>query len=148
VAVRFGQTHTVASVQRFDFPIKQIAQLPPFGRFFCGLVSCPRNNRHFVAIKLAPQGGRRERVSIDTRDRSSGRRTAVGPFSSQPAGPEPVGCFSALLSRPVSSKIWVFVTASPARSALKNSQLASGKVPAISGTGRQGIPQREGLSGQ
>ena len=28
------------------------------------------------------------------RGRSGGRRTAAGPFSSQPSGPGPVGCFS------------------------------------------------------
>src|SRR6201987_1690177 len=31
---------------------------------------------------------------------------AAGPFSTQPSGPWPVGCFSALLARPVSVQIW------------------------------------------
>jgi hypothetical protein len=31
---------------------------------------------------------------------------ATGPFSTQPSGPWPVGCFSALLTRPVSIQIW------------------------------------------
>src|SRR6266446_4867668 len=31
---------------------------------------------------------------------------AAGPFSTQPSGPRPVGCFSALLARPVSIQIW------------------------------------------
>jgi hypothetical protein len=33
-------------------------------------------------------------------------RLAAGPFSTQPSGPRPVGCFSALLARPVSIQIW------------------------------------------
>src|SRR5215468_1120227 len=31
---------------------------------------------------------------------------AAGPFSTQPSGPRPVGCFSALLARPVCVQIW------------------------------------------
>src|SRR6266446_7485161 len=31
---------------------------------------------------------------------------AAGPFSTQPSGPRPVGCFSALLAWPVSIQIW------------------------------------------
>src|SRR5215469_7200599 len=31
---------------------------------------------------------------------------AASPFSTQPSGPRPVGCFSALLARPVSIQIW------------------------------------------
>src|SRR5215471_21456606 len=31
---------------------------------------------------------------------------AASPFSTQPLGPRPVGCFSALLARPVSIQIW------------------------------------------
>src|ERR1700730_18122693 len=34
------------------------------------------------------------------------RTAAAGPFSTQPSGPRPVGCFSALLARPVSIQIW------------------------------------------
>src|SRR3979411_2021823 len=33
-------------------------------------------------------------------------KAAAGPFSTQPSGPRPVGCFSALLARPVSIQIW------------------------------------------
>jgi len=48
---------------------KPVARLVPYGG--AGkkrtLVSCPRNKRYFVAIKIGrQQGARRERVSIDT----------------------------------------------------------------------------------
>jgi hypothetical protein len=46
--------------------------------------------------------GREERISESICDRSGSRRTAAGPFSTQPSGPRPVGCFSALLAPYVS----------------------------------------------
>jgi hypothetical protein len=93
----------------------------------------------FIAIKIGRrQGGpsrtgtRRERICSDTRSR--GRGTA-GLFSSQPFGPRPVGCFSALLAPHVSISDMLVVNASPARTAFKNSQLTGGESHAISGTG-------------
>src|SRR5215469_4734336 len=46
------------------------------------------------------------RMSKSICNRSGSGRTAAGPFSTQPSGPRPVGCFSALLARPVSVQIW------------------------------------------
>src|SRR5215469_4184382 len=46
------------------------------------------------------------RMSKSICNRSGSGRTAAGPFSTQPFGPRPVGCFSALLARPVSIQIW------------------------------------------
>jgi hypothetical protein len=44
-------------------------------------------------------------MSESIRNRSRGRGIAAGLFSSQPSGPWPVGCFSALLSPHVSIQI-------------------------------------------
>src|ERR1700745_3855410 len=69
----------------------------------------------------------RGRISKSIRNRSGGRRTAAGPFSTPPSGPRPVGFFS--VRRPPDSldpyqfRDGRFATASPARTALKNSQL-------------------------
>src|SRR5580692_5896506 len=50
------------------------------------------------------RGGRKEHIWIDTRLTSN---AAAGPFSTQPSGPRPVGCFSsAAADRPVSIQIW------------------------------------------
>jgi hypothetical protein len=46
-----------------------------------------------------------------------------------------VGCFSALLARPVWLGSGRFYRQSGSDRALKNSQLTSGKIPRISGTG-------------
>jgi hypothetical protein len=56
-----------------------------------------------------------------------------GPFSSQPFGPWPVGCFSALLAPYVSIQDTLVATASPARTALKNGQLTCGETYAYFG---------------
>jgi hypothetical protein len=81
----------------------------------------------FVAIKIGRrQGGPsrtgtwRERICNDTQSR---RRGTAGLFSSQLFGPRPVGCFFALLTPHVSISDMLVVNASPARTALKNSQL-------------------------
>ena len=96
----------------------------------------------FVAIKI---GGRqdgpsrtgtwRERICSDTQPTSN---AAAGLFLSQPFGPRPVGRFSAPLTPHVSISDMLVVDASPARTALKNSQLTPrprGGSFAISGTG-------------
>jgi hypothetical protein len=84
----------------------------------------------FVAIKIGRrEGARRERILTDTRPRGCG---TVGLFSSQPFGPRPVGCFSALLTPHVSVSDMLVARA------LKNSQLTSrprGESHVISGTG-------------
>src|SRR5580692_2314158 len=50
------------------------------------------------------RGGRKEHIWIDTRLTSN---AAAGPFSTQPSGPRPVGCFSsAAADRPVWIQIW------------------------------------------
>jgi len=63
----------------------------------------------FVAIKMGRRSGscrtRGGRISEWIRNRSGSCRTAAGPFSSQPSGPWPVGCFSALLTPHVSIQI-------------------------------------------
>jgi hypothetical protein len=70
-----------------------------------------------------------------------GRRPTLQPpayFLSQPFGPRPVGRFSAPLTPHVSISDMLVVDASPARTALKNSQLTPrprGGSFAISGTG-------------
>jgi len=50
------------------------------------------------------------RMSKSICNRSGSGRTAAGPFSTQPSGPRPVGCFcrpaAAGLARPVSVQIW------------------------------------------
>ena len=93
------------------------------------LVSCPINNMAFVAIKMGRRSGscrtRGGRISESIRNQSRGRGTAAGPFSSQPSGPWPVGCFSSAApdhSSRINSDTLV-ASASAARTALKNSQL-------------------------
>src|SRR5262252_7299466 len=82
-------------------------------------------NGDIVAIKMGRrQGARRAHIWIDTQPTSN---AAAGPFSSQPSGPRPVGCFSALLAPHVSISDMLVVTASPARTASKNSQLTCGE---------------------
>src|ERR1700741_1912358 len=44
--------------------------------------------------KWAAGKARGGRISKAIGNRSGGRRTAAGPFSTQPSGPRPVGCFS------------------------------------------------------
>ena len=52
-------------------------------------VSCPITNLAFVAIKTGRPQEREERsISESIRERSGNGRTAVGPFSSQPPGPD------------------------------------------------------------
>ena len=69
-------------------------------------VSCPGNSMAFVAIKIGRRSGqgrtRREGIWIDTQLTSN---ATVGLFSSQPFGPRPVGCFSALLTPYISLQI-------------------------------------------
>ena len=73
-----------------------------------------------VAIKMGRrQGARRAHIWIDTQPTSN---AAAGPFSSQPSGPRPVGCFSASLA-PYVSDLDMLVAR-----ALKNSQLTRGDV--------------------
>jgi hypothetical protein len=79
-------------------------------------------NGDIVAIKMGRRQARGERMSGSIRNRSRGRGTAAGPFSSQPSGPRPVGCFSALLI-PYVSDLDMLVAR-----ALKNSQLTRGDV--------------------
>jgi hypothetical protein len=77
-------------------------------------------NGDIVAIKMGRrQGARRAHIWIDTQPTSN---AAAGPFSSQPSGPRPVGCFSALLT-PYVSDLDMLVAR-----ALKNSQLTRGDV--------------------
>jgi len=77
-------------------------------------------NGDIVAIKMGRrQGARRAHIWIDTQPTSN---AAAGPFSSQPSGPRPVGCFSALLA-PYVSDLDMLVAR-----ALKNSQLTRGDV--------------------
>ena len=62
---------------------------------------------------------------MDTKPTSN---AAAGPSSSQPFGPWPVGCFSSAAADPYTSiQDTLVTTASPARAALKNSQLAGGE---------------------
>src|ERR1700751_6169986 len=63
----------------------------------------------------------RGRISKSIRNRSGGRRTAAGPFSTQPSGPRPVGYFS-VRQPPDSLDPYQFRYGRFAR-ALKNSQL-------------------------
>src|SRR5258707_15660207 len=93
------------------------------------LVSCPINNMAFVAIKMGRRSGscrtRGGRISESIRNQSRGRGTAAGPFSSQPSGPWPVGCFSSAApdhSSRINSDTLV-ASASAARTPLKNNQL-------------------------
>jgi nicotinamidase/pyrazinamidase len=75
----------------------------------CRGLGCRIRQRPFE--KVSTRGGRCRRCCLilfvsglaePIRDRSGGRRTAAGPFSSQPSGPGPVGCFSsAAADRPV-----------------------------------------------
>jgi hypothetical protein len=65
------------------------------------LASCPRNKHIFRCDQNGTLGkavraglALRGRISESIRNRSGNRRTAAGPFSSQPSGPRPVGCFS------------------------------------------------------
>jgi hypothetical protein len=66
------------------------------------LVSCPLN-KHAPSLRSKWAAGKavraglalRGRISRAIRNRSRRRGTAAGPFSSQPFGPRPVGCFSA-----------------------------------------------------
>ena len=93
-------------------------------------------NRDVVAFKMGRRSGLgrtvrarlavRGRISKSVRNRSGGRRTAAGPFSTPPSGPRPVGCFS-VRRPPDSLRSGRFATASPARTALKNSQLTCGR---------------------
>ena len=81
----------------------------------------------FVAIKIGRrQDVRRECILTDTRPTSN---AAAGLFSSQPSGPWPVGCFSALLAPHVSNSDMLVARAS------KNNQLTCGESHVISGTG-------------
>src|SRR6516164_9620346 len=59
-----------------------------------------------LGSKWAAGKARGGRISKAIRNRSRSRGTAADPFSTQPSGPRPVGCFSALLARPVSIQIW------------------------------------------
>jgi len=84
-----------------------------------GLAVSGRIPPRFYALPLLLPPGQHK--SGAGRNRSGGRRVAAGPFSTQPSGPRPVGCFS--VRRPQDSL-------GPYRSrygrfarALKNSQL-------------------------
>src|SRR5271165_77746 len=54
--------------------------------------------------KWAVSKARGGRISQSIRNRRVTQ--AAGPFSTEPSGPRPVGCFSALLARPVWIQIW------------------------------------------
>ena len=81
----------------------------------------------FVVIKIGRrQGARRARICSDTQPTSN---AAAGLFSSQPFGPQPLGCFFRVArSSRINSDMLV-------TRALKNSQLTCGESHAISGTG-------------
>jgi hypothetical protein len=61
---------------------------------------------------------------------------AAGPFSSQPFGPWPVGCFSALLAP------YVSIQDTPVARALKNSRLTCGETYAYLGDKTLGSPMQ------
>ena len=67
------------------------------------LVSCPRNKHIFRCDQNGPPARREEGAYLNgyVIDEQRSR----GPFSSQPSGPRPVGCFSALLAPHVSVQI-------------------------------------------
>src|SRR5271166_6022927 len=96
----------------------------------CHLVHRLTYNDDVVAFKMGRrQGGpsrtgSRGRISQSIRN----RRATQPPAHFQP--PRPVGCFSVLLLDPYESRFGRF-TASPARTALKNSQLTCGDVTTI-----------------
>ena len=94
-------------------------------------------------------GTRGGRISKSIRNRSRGRGTAAGPFSSQPSGPWPVGCFSSAAadhSLRINSDMLV-LSASAARTALKNSQLTDGESHVSMGqdTSRPCVRRRSGF---
>src|SRR5215470_439635 len=95
--------------------------------------------------KWAAGKARGGRISESIRNRSRSRGTAAGPFSTQPSGPRPVGCFSALLARPVSIQIWAL------RSRLEKQPLTCGDVTIICETVHQVLcrdrNEKEALNG-
>jgi hypothetical protein len=103
------------------------------------LVSCPANNMAFVAIKMGRRQGGPSRTGGKSgaylnryaTDEQRRRR----PIFIATSGPWLVGCFSTLLAPYVSIQILLVVSASAARTALKNSQLTDGESHAIYGTG-------------
>src|ERR1700675_2700486 len=98
------------------------------------LVSCPRNTRYFVAIKMGRRQGGPSRtggggsISEPIRDRPATQPPAH--FHRNPLGRGQLAVFPRCSLDPYDSDIGRF-SASPARTALKNSQLTSGKVPRI-----------------
>ena len=73
-------------------------------------MSCPINSMAFVAIKMGRRQGGPSRTGSNEgayldRYVTDDSNAAAGPFSSQPSGPWPVSCFSALLTPYVSIQI-------------------------------------------
>ena len=109
-------------------------------RFFINLLrvadvmSCPRNTCMFRCDQngLPARRCRRSVFALLLGRSKVGtlrlHNAAAGPFSSQPFGLRPVGCFSSAAADPYVSSLETLVdNASPARTALKNSQLTSGE---------------------
>jgi hypothetical protein len=91
------------------------------------LVSCPRNSMYFVAIKMGRQQGARSGAYLNryVTDEQRGRRPIF--IATLRAGASWPFFRVALSARMI--QIWALVRA------LKNSQLTSGKIYVISGTG-------------
>jgi hypothetical protein len=98
------------------------------------LVSCPRNSMYFVAIKVGRRQGGEEGACLNryVTDEQRSRRPVF--IATLWAGASWLFFRVALSTHIV--KIWAFVRA------LKNSQLTSGEVHVISGTGHYTAPRR------
>ena len=100
-------------------------------------MSCPRNKHIFRCDQNGPPARREEGACLNRYVTDEQRSRQPIFIATLRAGASwlffPSRGRGTLSTRMI--KIWVFVTASPARTALKNSQLTSGKVHVISGTG-------------